>query len=369
MREGFRCIAGRDFNAPVAVEAKPRDANCPRLEFGIITVGRVFFPHLGCRQRSGSRFERMFRIELDFFKFGPPAPARWQAARSEDMPMEYTPGRMTFGLLPEPEGRSAGFIASSIINATVLGVVLLVGVTARQVITRHYEMTELIVPTTPPPQIKIKQPPLPKMPPPPEQPKLEIHLQPKQIQMPKPVVEPKPVQMEAKVNLPVIQAKAQQVRPVADAQSGAGCGNACAKQFSQAVDCAGAPGRDLWRHAESQRHAACDDRGHRQSLRWDAGAGSCAAWSRWFNRNWQRLEIRFECRRGGESCVGGNSGSDGYEQYRQLRQSRFGWNSGDDPGSRGAEAGVGSCAINGSGSRFEAARGVHERGEAVARPG
>jgi TonB family protein len=128
------------------------------------------------------------------------------------MPMEYTPGRTNFGLLPEPEGRSAGFIASSIINATVLGVVLLVGMTARQVITRHYEMTELIVPTTPPPQIKIKQPPPPKMPPPPEQPKLEIHLQPKQIQMPKPVVEPKQVQMEAKVNLPVIQAKAQEVR-------------------------------------------------------------------------------------------------------------------------------------------------------------
>jgi TonB family protein len=70
------------------------------------------------------------------------------------------------------------------------------------------------VPTTPPPEIKIKikQPPPPKMPPPPEQPKLEMHLQPKQIQLPKPIPEPKQVQMEAKVNLPVVAAKPQIVR-------------------------------------------------------------------------------------------------------------------------------------------------------------
>jgi TonB family protein len=83
--------------------------------------------------------------------------------------------------------------------------------TAKQVITRHYEMTELIVPTTPPPEIKVKTPPPPKMPPPPEQPKLELHLQPKQIQMPKPVPEPKQVQMEAKVNLPSVAPKPQVV--------------------------------------------------------------------------------------------------------------------------------------------------------------
>jgi TonB family protein len=126
------------------------------------------------------------------------------------MPMTYSPGR-TFGLLPEPEGRSAGFIASAIINGTILTVILLVGMTAKQVIERHYETTELIVPTTPPPEIKIKTPPVPKLPPPPEQPKLEIHLQPKQIVMPKPVPEPKQVQMEAKVNLPSVAPKPQVV--------------------------------------------------------------------------------------------------------------------------------------------------------------
>ncbi len=128
------------------------------------------------------------------------------------MPTAYTPGRTNFGLLPEPEGRSIGFITSCIVNGAILGVVLIIGSMARQVITQHYEMTELIVPTTPPPAIKIKQPPPPKLPPPPEQPKLEMHLQPRQIQLPKPVPEPKQVQMEAKVNLPVVAAKPQIVR-------------------------------------------------------------------------------------------------------------------------------------------------------------
>ena len=129
------------------------------------------------------------------------------------MPTTYSPGRTNFGLLPEPEGRSAGFIASSIINLTILGVVLIVGMTARQVIERHFEMTELIVPQNPPPEIKVKQPPLPKLPPPPEPPKLEMQqLQPKQIVMPKPKQpEPKQVQMEAKMTVPQVVAKPQTV--------------------------------------------------------------------------------------------------------------------------------------------------------------
>ena len=129
------------------------------------------------------------------------------------MPTAYTPGRTNFGLLPEPEGRSIGFITSCIVNGTILGIILIVGSMARQVITQHYEMTELIVPTTPPPPIKIKQPPPPKVPPPPEQPKLQMQeMKPRQIQLPKPIPEPKQVQMEAKVNLPVVAAKPQIVR-------------------------------------------------------------------------------------------------------------------------------------------------------------
>lgn len=125
--------------------------------------------------------------------------------------MTYSPGQMNFGLLPEPEGRSASFITSSLVNISILGVLLYVGMTARQVIQRHYEMTELIVPNNPPPPEKIKQPPPPKLPPPPEQPKLEMHLQPKQIEMPKPKPEPKPVQMEAKLTVPKMEEAKPQI--------------------------------------------------------------------------------------------------------------------------------------------------------------
>ena len=124
------------------------------------------------------------------------------------MPMTDSPALTNFGLLPEPEGRSVGFITSSLINLTVLGVVLYVGMTAKQVIERHYEMTELVIPAKTPPEMKAKRP-LPKLPPPVEHPKLQLELQPKKIEMPKPKPEPKPVQMEAKVNLPVVKAKPQ----------------------------------------------------------------------------------------------------------------------------------------------------------------
>jgi TonB family protein len=80
--------------------------------------------------------------------------------------------------------------------------------TAKHVLEQHYEMTELVVPSTPPPPaIKVRQPPPPVVPPPPEPPK--IVLQPRQIEMPKPLPAPKPVQMEAKVNLPAVQPKPQ----------------------------------------------------------------------------------------------------------------------------------------------------------------
>ena len=118
------------------------------------------------------------------------------------MSMKYSPGRTNFGLLPEPEGRSLSFVISSTLNTAVLVTLLLAGMMAKHVIQQHYEMTELIVPSTPPPPEHIKQPPPPKLPPPPEQPKVE--LQPRQIEMPKPKPEPKPVQMEAKVNMPAI---------------------------------------------------------------------------------------------------------------------------------------------------------------------
>ncbi|HUA92569.1 MAG TPA: energy transducer TonB [Terracidiphilus sp.] len=117
------------------------------------------------------------------------------------MSTTYSPGRTNFGLLPEPEGRSASFVTSAIINGTILATVLVISMTAKRVLQEHkYEMTELIVPSTPPPPVKVKPPVLPKMPPPPTPPKITLD-QPK-IEMPKPKPEPKPVQMEAKLAMP-----------------------------------------------------------------------------------------------------------------------------------------------------------------------
>jgi len=112
---------------------------------------------------------------------------------------------MTFGLLPEQEGRSTSYIVSTFINLTILALVLLVGMMTKHVLQEHhYEMTELVVPTTPPPPIKVKVPPMPKLPPPPTPPKIQLDTQ-KIVQMPKPRPEPKPLQMEAKVAMPEIK--------------------------------------------------------------------------------------------------------------------------------------------------------------------
>jgi TonB family protein len=121
------------------------------------------------------------------------------------MPVDYTPGRTNFGLLPEPEGGAAPFIVSATINASILVLILVISMTVKHVIEQHkYEFTELIAPTTPPPPPKVKVPPPPKLPPPPEPPKLQMEAP--KIEMPKPKPEPKPIVMEAKVALPEVKA-------------------------------------------------------------------------------------------------------------------------------------------------------------------
>jgi TonB family protein len=118
------------------------------------------------------------------------------------MQVEYTPGRTNFGPLPEPERSTASFVTSMVINGLALALVLYIGARAKQVLEQHhYEITELIVPTTPPPQPKFKQPPPPKLPPPPQTPKLEMEAP--KIAMPRmKTPEPKPIEVEAKVALP-----------------------------------------------------------------------------------------------------------------------------------------------------------------------
>lgn len=124
------------------------------------------------------------------------------------MQMSGYPGRTSFGLLPEPEGRSAPFITSATINVIALGLVIYIGMTAKRVIEQHkFEQTELIFPTTPPPPPKFKTPPPPKLPELPK-PKLELQMEQPKINMPK--IEPKPalkpLEMESKLNTPQVKA-------------------------------------------------------------------------------------------------------------------------------------------------------------------
>lgn len=116
------------------------------------------------------------------------------------------PIRANFGLLPEPERSPASFATSALVNLTILAIILYIGMTAKKAIQQHqFEQTQLIFPTTPPPEIKLKVPPPPKIEPPkpPEVAKLEAP----KIDLPKPEPKPenKPLVMEAKTALPEIK--------------------------------------------------------------------------------------------------------------------------------------------------------------------
>jgi len=126
------------------------------------------------------------------------------------MPVNQPPIRANFGLLPEAERSTSSILTSAAINLLILFAVLYIGMTAKRVIQAHkFEQTELIFPTTPPPPpIKLKV----KVPPPP--PKIEVpkpalvKLEAPKINIPKPEPKPevKPIQLEAKLNVPVIKA-------------------------------------------------------------------------------------------------------------------------------------------------------------------
>ncbi|MGA2168818.1 MAG: TonB family protein [Terracidiphilus sp.] len=124
------------------------------------------------------------------------------------MPVNYTPGRTNFGLLPQPERSPGSFFTSIVINGTVLALAIYMGSMARKVIEHKYEETVLIVPLTPPPPAKAKLPEPPKIKAP-EPPKLpDVRLEAPKIHVPRPEPKPdlKPIQMEAKVALPAIKA-------------------------------------------------------------------------------------------------------------------------------------------------------------------
>ena len=122
------------------------------------------------------------------------------------MPVNPDQGRYSFGLLPEAERSPLSFITSAVVNCTIMGVMIYVGLTAKKVIDQHkYQETLLILPAKqPPPPPKVKMPPPP---PPEERPRLEVKLEAPKINLPKPEPKPdlKPIQVEAKVVIPAFK--------------------------------------------------------------------------------------------------------------------------------------------------------------------
>lgn len=120
------------------------------------------------------------------------------------MPINYSTGQITFGLLPEPEGRSASFVVSSAINATILIICLVVGMMAKQVIHQDFEETQIVFQHEPPATPKVKPPVPVKLPEPPP----VVHavkMEAPKINTPQPQQRPKAVMMEAKLNVPVMR--------------------------------------------------------------------------------------------------------------------------------------------------------------------
>ena len=183
------------------------------------------------------------------------------------MQMNRYPGPVSFGLLPEPEGRTASFVTSTTVNVIILGLVIYVGITAKHVIQQHkFEQTALIFPTTPPPEVKVKTPPPPKLPPPPKP--VEVKLEAPKINMPKVDPKPalKPIEMEAKLNTP--QMKEAKPAIVLAPQPKAALTAAMPAQSNtvKASTAPGASGRDVWRDPESERKSSRDGCGDRQPL-------------------------------------------------------------------------------------------------------
>ncbi len=99
-----------------------------------------------------------------------------------------------FGMLPTGNRNPASIAVAAGVNASILLLAILLGFTAKKVIVQHkYEVTDLVVPTTPPP-VKIKLPPSPKIQPP----KLEVRVEQPKIDIPRPVPVPdlKPIPVD-----------------------------------------------------------------------------------------------------------------------------------------------------------------------------
>src|SRR6185437_4564683 len=139
-----------------------------------------------------------FPVNLGF-----PAGYRQEVRISKKMPMNDSPGQIQFGLLPEPEGRSAPFLVSTALNGVILIVCVITGMMTKHIIQQKFEQTQVVFPNNPPPQPKVTPPDPVKLPPPPKI--QQVKMEAPRIEQPRPEPKPKAVEMEAKVAVPVMK--------------------------------------------------------------------------------------------------------------------------------------------------------------------
>lgn len=109
----------------------------------------------------------------------------------------------SFSMLPEPEGRSASFITSTVVNGLILAISIYVGLAAKTVIQHTYEQTQIIIPRLKTPEPKEKVQPV-KLPPPKPR---EMQEAPPKINLPRMEPKPamKPIEMESKLTVPAMK--------------------------------------------------------------------------------------------------------------------------------------------------------------------
>ena len=127
------------------------------------------------------------------------------------MSTNYSPGQFHFGLLPEPEGRSASFVVSAAVNGIIMILCVVAGMMARQVIHQKFEQTQLIFPHDPPPPPKVKPPEPIKLTQPPPVVHEALKMEAPKIREQQPQPKPEAVKMEAKLDVPAMHMAKPQV--------------------------------------------------------------------------------------------------------------------------------------------------------------
>lgn len=122
-----------------------------------------------------------------------------QVERIRFMATDNSFDRGTFGLLPEPKGRGRSFAVSTILNATVAAIVLLLSLAQVHEVRQRQEVTQLIFPTPQPQPKPLPMPKIKDLPPPPV-----VKDQTPRIEMPKPETPPPPKVVEIRQPQPAL---------------------------------------------------------------------------------------------------------------------------------------------------------------------